>query len=184
MPSVADGYIIALASEEHLPFLAEIERAAAQLFVGWDVPASVILESTSLEEFRDNQKRGLLWVALSPAGQPVGFAVVEPMEDTAHLEELDVHPSHGRRGIGSALVRAVCDWARASGLRAVTLTTYRDIPWNAPLYAGLGFRALLSEQLDPLLEERVREEAARGLAAERRVVMQFDIGEAGVSAGE
>ena len=98
-----DGeYAIQLATPPHLSSLAEIEREAAQLFVGWDVPESVIRESTSLDEFRDRQQRNLLWVALTPAGKPVGFAAVEPMEGACHLEELDVHPSHARRGIERA----------------------------------------------------------------------------------
>ena len=172
-----DGeYAIQLATPLHLSSLAEIEREAAQLFVGWDVPESVIRESTSLDEFRDRQQRNLLWVALTSAGKPVGFAAVEPMEGACHLEELDVHPSHARRGIGRALVRAVCDWAKRSGLSAVTLTTYRDIPWNAPFYASLGFCELPAERWSPLLGEQVREEATRGLDPKRRVVMRLELG--------
>jgi len=53
-------------------------------------------------------------------GVPVGFALVEILDGAAHLEEIDVHPAHGRRGLGSALVRAVCEWARQSELSAVT----------------------------------------------------------------
>ena len=52
MGGMEGGYTIELAASEHLPFLAEIERAAAQLFVGWDVPDSVLGESTALDEFR------------------------------------------------------------------------------------------------------------------------------------
>jgi hypothetical protein len=29
----------------------------------------------------------------------------------------------------------------------VTLTTFRDVPWNGPFYAGLGFRAV--DELTP-----------------------------------
>ena len=45
-----------------------------------------------------------------------------------HLEELDVHPDHGRRGLGSSLVMAVRDWAAATGHEAITLTTFRESP--------------------------------------------------------
>jgi hypothetical protein len=41
------------------------------------------------------------------------------------------------------LVNAVCDWATAEGLPAVTLTTFRDVAWNGPFYAKLGFRELV-----------------------------------------
>ncbi len=60
-------------------------------------------------------------------------------------------------------------------LSAVTLTTFRDIPWNAPLYARLGFRELSTDRLSPVLAALVREEAERGLESARRVVMSFEI---------
>jgi GNAT superfamily N-acetyltransferase len=171
---VDSGYTIQLALPEHLPYLAEIEREAAQLFVGHDVPESVINDSTPPDEFHQNQQQERLWVALDSTGRPAGFAVVETIEDTCHLEELGVHPRHGRRGIGTALVHAVCDWARQCSYPVVTLTTYRDVPFNAPLYSRLGFRELPAHELRPALAERVREEATRGLDPERRVVMQLE----------
>jgi GNAT superfamily N-acetyltransferase len=172
---MVEGYSVGLAEPEQLEFLAEIEREAAQLFVDWNVPASVLEESTPIEEFREAQRSGHLWVALSPDRHPVGFALVEEFEGTCHLEELDVYPKHGRKGVGSALVRAVCGWASQRGLAAVTLTTYRDVPWNAPLYARIGFRILGPEELTDALESRVGAEAERGLEPALRVVMQFDL---------
>ena len=170
------GYKIERAVPRHIRFLPEIERAAAELFVGHGIPESVITEETSETDFRCAQRDGLLWVAVSGTGVPVGFAWVEILDGAAHLEEVDVHPAHGRRGVGSALVRAVCDWARQSTLSAVTLTTFRDIPWNAPFYARLGFRELAADRLSPVLATLVREEAARGLESARRVVMIFEVG--------
>ena len=35
----------------------------------------------------------------------------QPVPVLAHLEELDVQPAHGRQGLGTARVHAVCDWA-------------------------------------------------------------------------
>jgi GNAT superfamily N-acetyltransferase len=170
------GYAIERAAPTHIRFLPEIEREAAKLFIGHGVPESVINEETSEAEFRQAERDGLLWVAVSELGASVGFARVETLDGAAHLEEIDVHPAHGRRGIGSALVRAVCDWARQSELSAVTLTTFRDIPWNAPFYARLGFFELAADRWSPSLAVLVREEAERGLESERRVVMSFATG--------
>jgi hypothetical protein len=39
------------------------------------------------------------------------------------------------------LDRAAAD-AAAKGLRALTLTTFAEVPWNAPYYARCGFRVL------------------------------------------
>jgi predicted N-acetyltransferase YhbS len=103
----------------------------------------------------------------------VGFAHVELIERTAaHLEEIDVHPAHGRRGLGTRLVLQVCDWAAASGHASVTLTTFRDVPWNMPFYARLGFEIVAAAQLTPALLAVVGDETRRGLDPTRRVVMR------------
>lgn len=166
------GYLITQACPEHLSALPDIERQAALLFRGWDVPHAILEETTPLEEFQEAQKAGLLWVALSPQHHPVGFALVERAGPLLHLEEIDVHPQHGRRGIGAALVEAVCTWARDCGCTQITLTTYHDIPWNEPFYARLGFEVLSMTELSDELRRRVDEETARGLDSARRVVMR------------
>jgi hypothetical protein len=58
------------------------------------------------------------------------------------------------------LVKAVCDWAAANGLPAVTLTTFRDVAWNGPFYGKLGFREL--EDLSPGLAAMREHERAIG----------------------
>ena len=55
---------------------------------------------------------------------------------------MSVHPRHARRGIGSGLIERAASWARGRGLRALTLTTYVEVPWNGPYYERLGFRYL------------------------------------------
>jgi GNAT superfamily N-acetyltransferase len=165
------GYTIVLAQPEHLHPLPAIEQQAASLFRGWNVPDAVIEDTTPLEEFQAAQAAGLLWVVLSPQLHPVGFALVEREGTWLHLEEIDVHPLHGRCGIGAALVETVCIWARDCGYAQITLTTYRDIPWNAPFYARLGFEILGVDELTPELRERRESEAVLGLDMDRRVVM-------------
>jgi hypothetical protein len=51
----------------------------------------------------------------------------------------------------------------------VTLTTFRDVPWNAPYYERLGFQAIADNS--PGLAEIMREEASRGLDPATRVAM-------------
>jgi GNAT superfamily N-acetyltransferase len=167
---MTSNYRIERARAADLRRLAEIERAAASLFEPGQIPDSLRDDVTSLEDFHEAHERGLLWVARS-GDEPVGFAVVELLACGPHLEEIDVHPAHGRRGIGRALLGAVTDWARAAGHPRITLTTFRDIPWNAPFYASLGFRVIPPAELTPELDAIVRDEAARGLDPARRVVM-------------
>jgi GNAT superfamily N-acetyltransferase len=98
----------------------------------------------------------------------VGFAMTEPLGEALHLEQLSVDPAFGRRGIGAALVEHVC---AAAGGRDVTLTTFRDVPWNMPFYERLGF----IEAMPPsdALRRRIEEEAAAGLDPSSRVAMIY-----------
>lgn len=78
-------------------------------------------------------------VVLVAGDPPVGLCRIDALAGGAHLEQLSVHPDHARRGIGRALLRAACEWARAAGYPELTLATYRDVPWNGPFYASEGF---------------------------------------------
>jgi GNAT superfamily N-acetyltransferase len=90
-----------------------------------------------------------------------------------HLDEVDVAPSHGRRGIGTALVRTVCEWATASGFSVLTLTTFRAVPWNLLSMRGSDSLEIPGNQLRPELAAVVSDEAARGLAPETRAVIAY-----------
>lgn len=169
-------YTIAQATEAHLTTLQVVEREAATLFEGHNIPPHIIEEVTPLEELRQAMQTGYLWVALDEAGEPVGFALTEPLKESLHLEELAVTPAHGRRGLGRALVEAVCHAARSRGFSAVTLTTFRDLPWNAPFYQKFGFAVIPPEALPPTLQAIMEKEARRGLTPDRRVAMRRSVG--------
>jgi GNAT superfamily N-acetyltransferase len=167
----ADTYRIAMARPSDLPLVPAIELAAAKLLTG-HAPESVLTETSSQEELSDALWRGHLWVALA-GDAPVGFAHVDILESgVAHLEEIDVYPEHGRRGLGRRLVTAVCEWAAAAGYGSITLTTFRDIPWNMPFYARIGFEVVPPDELTPALRLVVDGEARRGFDPTRRVVMR------------
>ncbi len=91
---------------------------------------------------------------------PVGFVCVELVDGIPHIWQLSVHPDHGQRGLGRSLAEAACTWAQSEGFDAVTLTTYRDVPWNGPFYASMGFIEV--DDLTPQLEEIREHERAIG----------------------
>jgi GNAT superfamily N-acetyltransferase len=164
-------YAVVPARAEHVGALADVERAAAALLAD-HAPAAVLADVTSEADFRRARRTGRLWVALAGEG-PVGFALVEMLAaDLPHLEEMDVDPRHGRRGIGGELLRAACDWARGAGYRELTLTTFRSVPWNMPFYAKAGFEEVRPGDLRPELRAVVAAETRRGLDPARRVVMR------------
>jgi GNAT superfamily N-acetyltransferase len=165
-------YEITLARTADVPLLPAIELAAETLFAGHglDFVASV---TTNFADFIEAQQCGLLWVALAD-NVPVGFAHVKVLESmVAHLEEIDVHPEHGRMGLGTRLVKEICQWAAGAGYRSVTLTTFRDIPWNMPFYARLGFEEIPPQELSNALLAVIEDEARRGLDPTLRIPMRW-----------
>lgn len=171
MESRVERYTIGRARRCDVAALPSIELSAARLLSG-HAPDDVLNETTPLRELEHARREGLLWVARLGAS-PVGFAhvVIHP-DNVVHLQELDVLPEHGRRGIGRRLVRVVCRWARSRGMRAVTLTTFRHLRWNMPFYLTLGFEEIPARALRSALRRIQRDETRRGLEPSKRVAMQ------------
>jgi GNAT superfamily N-acetyltransferase len=173
------GYTIRKAAPSDLPSLPDIEREAASLFasrlaeLGFNPDAPVLVNS--IETLSSAQESGRVWVAFDSLNQPVGFALVVEIDGLAHLEEMDVLPTHGRKGLGTALLETVCAWAKESGYSAVTLSTFRDVPWNAPFYGRNGFHAVEPTKFSHGLAQVVETERRRGLRTDLRVIMRRDV---------
>lgn len=172
---MSDAYTVRRARASDVAILPEIERAAGRAFASVGMAAIADAEPTGAEAHALACRESRLLVVADENDAPVGFALFERLGECTHLEELSVHPDHGRRGLGRRLLEAVCDAAREAGERSVTLTTFREVPWNAPFYARAGFRTLDPDQLSPALAERRRREAEDGLALKDRVCMQRDL---------
>ncbi len=92
-----------------------------------------------------------------------------------HIFELSVHPVHGKKGLGRKLVEAVCDWSKDKGFEAVTLSTFRDLPWNGPFYLSCGFRELERHEWTQALLLAHYHEEDLGLPLERRCFMRREL---------
>lgn len=168
---MAPEYKIRPALPTHVPMLPGIERAAASLFAGI-LPPALLDATTPLTVLEEAQQTGRLWVAVDDCGSPVGFVLVELIGARIHIAEFDVAPHHQRRGIGTLLLREVGAWAADRGFAEITLTTYRDIPWNAPAYRRMGFELVESSELDEHLRSHLEQEAAAGFGVHPRVAMR------------
>jgi GNAT superfamily N-acetyltransferase len=161
---------------DELETLRDIERDAGRLFaeIGLDDIAAHDPESIeTLTQYLDVDR---IWVIVeTDTDEPLGYAVVDMVDGLAHIEQISVRASQGRRGLGTTLLEYICDWAADNGFGAVTLTTFRDVAWNAPFYAKHGFRVLDAAETGPELTERRTEEAAHGLDPALRVCMQRDL---------
>lgn len=160
--------------------MREIERAAGRLFAGIgmdDVAADPPLERAVLAGYIEN---GRAWIA-EIDGQPAGYAIADIVDGCGHLEQVSVRPEYGRQGLGRGLIQTVAGWARAQGSPALTLLTFREVPWNGPYYASLGFRPLADADLSPGLLALRAHESTLGLDREARFAMRLDLQSAGAS---
>ncbi|MDW3560942.1 GNAT family N-acetyltransferase [Enterobacter cloacae] len=153
--------------------LPAIERAAGERFrdypeLAWLAEGDVI----SAEQHLDYAERGLSWLALANE-LPVGFILAETHVSSLFIVELSVHLDWQGKGIGRRLIACVADQACKRGLASLTLTTFRDVPWNAPFYARLGFEMITT--LTPELREKREEETAHGLAYDARCAMRLPL---------
>lgn len=159
---------------DELELLQSIERAAGILFEDVGLADVAAHEPASVDELAGYASDGRAWVIIEEA-VPVGYALADRVDDAAHLEQLSVRPDFGRRGLGSALLDHVCEWAKSQGLPAVTLTTFEHVPWNGPYYLHRGFRVLREDELGPGLRLLRETEAAHGLDPAFRVCMRRDL---------
>lgn len=167
-----DSLGIRLARSDDLALLPAIERAAASLFRTTVYAYMADAELVSSQVHLDHD---YVWVAVDGTDRPVAFAIARMLDDSCYLHELDVDPRYARRGLGRQLIQTVATWAHARGYHALTLSTFRDIPWNGPYYTRLGFRPLDDSQLSPALQAVRQAEAAAGLPVDERFCMQLAV---------
>lgn len=149
-----------------------LERRAAQLYrtIGYDFCADGPVRDAAGHE--RVIAAGVTFLAVSEGGAPAGFAIFEPMDGCVHLVEIDVDPAFQKRGLALRLITAGENWSRAQGFDEMTLTTYRDVPWNAPFYARLGFAAFEPEPARKGLLATIKQEADWGFAFAPRTPMR------------
>jgi ribosomal-protein-alanine N-acetyltransferase len=76
------------------------------------------------------------------SGFAVGKAIGTSVEVEAELESVVVRADMRRQGLGSVLCRAVMDWSRAEGAKAIALEARAGSAGALRLYGGLGFVAI------------------------------------------
>ncbi|GLZ33708.1 GCN5 family N-acetyltransferase [Lentzea sp. NBRC 105346] len=141
---------------DELPHLQDIENASGEPFRAIGMPEIADDDPISLSLLAASE----VWVAVDSDDVPVAFVALGVVDGVRHIHQVSVHPGHARRGIGAALISHVAEGP-------VSLTTFRDVPWNAPYYARLGFVEM--DVLGPELAAVMAEEAAHGLTG--RVAM-------------
>jgi len=155
-----DGARVALraATVDDIPLLQGLEVTTGRQFADVGLHAVASDEPPTFDALTEHISSGTAWVA-EVSGQVVGYAVASIVDDEAHLDQVSVDPSMRGHSIGALLIDEVAQWGRVRGFDTLTLTTFADVPWNAPYYARLGFVTLAAEEMGPELTA-VREREA------------------------
>ncbi|MGX7345550.1 GNAT family N-acetyltransferase [Acetobacter pasteurianus] len=161
---------------EDVPVLALIEQSAAQIFrqipsLSWIADHTVLPVDIHLSAIT----AGTSWVAVDNNGQPVAFLCARIYAHEFHILEMSVCKKEQKRGIGTALLYTACSWAKAYQLSAVTLTTFRELPWNTPFYTRLGFKILPESLINPRLAAVLQDEVESGFPPQTRCAMQLNL---------
>ena len=153
--------------------LRALEQASAQRFVGL-MDALAADDPTPAAALAGRIAAGGVIVA-TDGEAVVAFVLFRTVEDHAYVEQIDVLPSHAGRRIGAALLDMVAGRARAAGLKGLSLSTFKAVPWNAPYYRGLGFSEVADTALTPGMRAIREAHVARGLDETARVFMVRDV---------
>ncbi|KAM3424934.1 hypothetical protein BST61_g6907 [Cercospora zeina] len=162
MTAEPPSYSIRPATSDHAAAIRAIEESSIQKF-------STIPELSHLAQpgtFTPNSlsglpawlSRGKVFLAVNCSAseeaeeEVVGVIATLPKDDSIFIAEISVLEEHHGKGIGSMLLNAVFEWTRGqSALKGeevkVSLTCYRDVPWNGPWYQKKGFEVIEAERL-------------------------------------
>ncbi|SNY38381.1 Predicted acetyltransferase [Pseudomonas sp. LAMO17WK12:I6] len=168
------SFVVRRARQNDAAALPAIERSAAELFrtdptLAWLADTDV----ASAAQHRQAIDNAYVWVAENTSAQLAGFIRALDFDNQLHIEELSVSLAFQGQGVGRRLVLTAIEHARHEQLRAVTLTTFRDVPWNAPFYQRMGFVEVEPGEHAAHLLDALQKEVEHGFAAERRCAMHL-----------
>jgi GNAT superfamily N-acetyltransferase len=167
--------MIRAAREPDIPAMQSIEVEAGRMFLALGMDRVAGDDPFSAAELREYLGDGRAWVVADAADHVVAYILALWVDGLAHVEQVSVLPSSAGQGLGASLVEHVAGWAREHRSPALTLTTFAEVPWNAPYYERLGFRRLPDAELTPGLRAIRAEEAAHGLDEWPRLAMRREL---------
>ncbi|MEL6257784.1 MAG: GNAT family N-acetyltransferase [Pseudomonadota bacterium] len=176
MHAMPEGYRLRLADLSDIAEIVAIDRAASELFR----PTGLIRNMPATPDSIPNDvltsaiEAGRLTIA-DHDSDPIGFTLTQDLASSLYLDQVSVHPDHGRRGVGRALVEAVIRTASVDGYKDVLLSTFRDVPWNGPFYRSLGFQELKPTQKTSWMRQ-IEEAQTETMDVSLRCFMRRSIG--------
>ncbi len=165
-------YAIRLANLSDVRLLPDIEKSAAQTFLGYEKFSWIAQGNVQTEQDHLNFiQQKMEWVAVNGSDEPIGFINVEKHANSLHICELSVCQRWQGQGIGKQLITHIIDVALVQKIPAITLTTFCDIPWNAPYYQRLGFNIIKHGNVPTELNSILQHEMDAGFQVDERCAM-------------
>lgn len=155
-----------------IKLLPQVENAADLRYRRAGLGQILDMPPASIRSLEYGRRKGWLWVAASPLGRIVGFAQMKCPDNRAWLDQLSVLDAWQGHGFGTALIDRTADTARKLGLGVLYLSTYRDVPWNAPFYARRGFQEVPRGVWPRAFRMQFLAENSHGHPPWRRTIMQ------------
>jgi GNAT superfamily N-acetyltransferase len=159
--------------------LCEIDADASTLFVeaglDLDLPASHEFIVAERSRWLRSLAAGKTLLIIGSTGAVLGFAASGTRDGEPYLDQLSVRTYSMRIGLGSALLAATEDMARAGGGRVLWLTTYRHLPWNRPFYERAGFTVVSEVDCGPEMMAELMYERRWLPMPHERVVMRKEL---------
>lgn len=160
------------AQPDELHLLIAVDDAASELYyqagLTFDLDDAHPFVQAESARWGESLAQGDVYVALDAKNTIVGFAVLAHKDGEPYLDQLSVHPTAMRQGIGAALLSMALGWSDG---RPLWLTTYSHLPWNKPYYEKYGFVEVSEAACAVEIQRILREQRAYLPEPQLRVAM-------------
>ncbi len=172
--SIDPGPALRLARLDDIAALARIQRDADTRFLAVGHPELADGDAIPDDVARRAIAEGRIVVA-EVEGAVAGWVYMGRVDGEPCLGQLSVAVAQGRRGVGSALVRAVIEQARAADEASVVLNTQGDVAWNRAWFERFGFAVVARDAASDALRSIERAQTSGGLDWTTRVHMRLTL---------
>lgn len=165
------------AESEDISNIIEIEQSSGNVFSSMPIEFLCSLPEEmplhSYEFYEETIELDGLFVA-ELEKKVVGFICIRNINEelTIHISEFAVDYAYQKRRIGFQLINFVIELAKKRR-KSITLTTFSNVPWNAPFYEKLGFVIMNRSELNERLALLLAQEVEVGLPKEHRCAMRL-----------
>lgn len=173
VPAEIVPYTIEHGSAVDIAWLQDVERAAGARFRSVGMAEVADHEPTAAEDLATYAAQKQLLVARDSHNRIAAFLIWSRKDGCAYIEEVASDPRDAGHRLGAKLIDRLQVEVQGR-LPRITLATFRDVPWNAPYYARLGFVACDASELGPD-HKAAWHDQAEFLDMSRRVFMTREV---------